>query len=124
MKPLKDKVVLITGGSSGIGRACAEVFGRSGAKVVITGRDLPKLKRASISLIGIDHLIIQADAAIEEDNKKMVEQTLEHFGRIDVLINNAGMSMRAMFEDLDLHVFKKVMDINFYGTVYATKFCL
>jgi short-subunit dehydrogenase len=121
---VKDKVVIITGGSSGIGKACAKVFGSEGAKIVITGRDLSKLKSASGELQGIDHIVIQADAAEEEDNIKMVQQTIAHYGRIDILINNAGMSMRAMFEDLDLNVFKKIMDINFYGTVFATKYCL
>jgi NAD(P)-dependent dehydrogenase (short-subunit alcohol dehydrogenase family) len=54
----------------------------------------------------------------------MVEETLRAFGRIDILINNAGISMRALFEDVDLDVIRKVMDINFYGTLYATKYCL
>lgn len=121
---MKDKVVIITGGSSGIGRACAEIFGKAGAKIVITGRDLVKLQSTAAALQGIDHLIIQADAAVEEDNIKMVTKTLEHYGKIDVLINNAGISMRALFEEIDLSVFKKVMDINFYGTIYATKYCL
>ncbi|MDQ3535116.1 MAG: SDR family NAD(P)-dependent oxidoreductase, partial [Bacteroidota bacterium] len=90
---MKDKVVIITGGSSGIGKACAKVFGSEGAKIVITGRDLSKLKSASGELQGIDHIVIQADAAEEEDNIKMVQQTIAHYGRIDILINNAGMSM-------------------------------
>jgi short-subunit dehydrogenase len=61
---------------------------------------------------------------VEDDNRKMVEETIRKYGRIDVLINNAGISMRALFEDVDLDVIRKVMDINFYGTLYATKYCL
>ena len=74
--------------------------------------------------MNIDTLAIKADVSIEEDNKKLVDETLDKFGRIDVLINNAGISMRALFNDLDLKVLKQVMDINFWGTVYATKHCL
>lgn len=123
---MKDKVVIITGASSGIGKACAEEFGRAGAKIVITGRNESNLNKVSLALTaqGIDNLPIVADASNEEDNKKMVDQTIQKYGKIDVLINNAGISMRALFNDMDLSVFKQVMDINLYGTVYATKYCL
>jgi short-subunit dehydrogenase len=74
--------------------------------------------------MGIDNLPVIADVSVESDNERVVNQTLEHFGKIDVLINNAGITMRAMFEEVDLSVIRKVMDINFYGTVYATKYAL
>lgn len=123
---MKDKVVIITGGSSGIGKACAEVFGSNGAKVVITGRNRVNLDETTLMLEskGIPVLAIQADSAKEEDNEMLVNETVKVYGRIDVLINNAGISMRALFADADLSVLKKVMDINFYGTVYATKYAL
>jgi short-subunit dehydrogenase len=121
---LKDKVVIITGGSSGIGKACAKKFAESGAKVIITGRDQNKLDQASHDLKISELLTIQADSSLEMDNQRIVEKTMECFGRIDILINNAGISMRALFQDLQLDVFRKVMDINFYGSVYATKYCL
>lgn len=123
---MKDKVVIVTGGSSGIGEACALAFGKAGAKIVITGRNTAKLEAVSHKLTGagIEHLILVADVSIEEDNRDLVNQAIQCFGKIDVLINNAGISMRALFEDLEMKVFKKVMDINFYGTVYATKYCL
>ncbi|HSF52775.1 MAG TPA: SDR family oxidoreductase [Algoriphagus sp.] len=122
----KDKVVIVTGATSGIGEACANIFGRQGAKIVITGRDEKKLELSSNRLQdqGIDVLAILADASSEADNQRIAERTLSHFGRIDILINNAGISMRALFQDLDLAVFRKVMETNFWGTVYATKFCL
>lgn len=122
----KDKVVIITGATSGIGEACALIFGKEGAKVVITGRNQAKLDRSSRRLAeeGIEFLAILADAGAEEDNQRMAEETLRIFGRIDILINNAGISMRALFQDLDLDVFKKVIDTNFWGTIYATKYCL
>ncbi|MCZ6898674.1 MAG: SDR family oxidoreductase [Bacteroidetes bacterium] len=123
---MQDKVVIITGGSSGIGQACAEVFGQAGAKIVITGRKKENLEETSRELkaAGIDNLALVADSSIEADNKMMVERTLEKYDKIDVLIANAGISMRALFEELDLEVFKKIMDINLYGTLYATKYCL
>lgn len=123
---LKDKVVIVTGATSGIGEACAFAFGKEGAKVAITGRNAGKLANSvkSLEKEGISVLGILADAASEADNKRMAEKTISHFGRIDILINNAGISMRALFEELDLEVFHKVMDTNFWGTVYASKFCL
>ena len=123
---IKDKVVIITGATSGIGEACAQVFGRAGAKIVITGRNQDKLNKTQEKLNSenIEVLPVLADAASEADSKKLAEETISRFGKIDVLVNNAGISMRALFEDLDLEVFKKVMDTNFYGTVYATKYCL
>jgi short-subunit dehydrogenase len=122
----KDNVVLITGGTSGIGEACAATFGAEGAKLVITGRNALKLEESASRLRAkqIPVLAILADAGSEADNKRMTEETLAHYGKIDILVNNAGISMRALFQDLDLDVFRKVMDTNFWGTVYATKYCL
>lgn len=121
-----NKVVIITGGTSGIGQALAEVLGKAGARIVITGRNQEALKTTAEALKAqsIEVLAIKADVSKEEDNKMMAETTFNRFGRIDVLINNAGISMRALFEEVDLAVIKQVMDINFYGAVYATKHCL
>ncbi len=123
---MKDKVVIITGGSSGIGRALALEFGARGSKVVITGRNTERLDEVAKALdsINADNLCLQLDVSIEADNQNLVKQTLDRFGRIDILINNAGISMRALFEEIELDVFKSVMDINFNGTLYATKYCL
>ncbi len=123
---MKNKVVIITGGSSGIGKALADAFGMAGAKIVITGRRIEALEKTQkeLEIKGIEVLSIQADASKIEDNERMAQTTIRHFGRIDILINNAGISMRALFEDLELNVIKKVMDINFYGALYATKACI
>src|SRR5579859_3931398 len=123
---MKDKVVVITGGSSGIGRALAEVFGKNGSRILITGRNKTDLDNTVSELAskGISIRGFVADASLMDDNKKMAQEAIGHFGRIDVLVNNAGISMRALFEDLDLNVVKKVMDINFYGALYATQCCL
>jgi len=123
---MKDKVVIITGATSGIGKGCAEVFGEAGAKIVFTGRSVERMAEVKqlLSAKGIDHHGFIMDVSNEEENKKLVEETISRYGKIDILINNAGISMRALFEETDLEVFKKVMDINFYGTVYATKYAL
>lgn len=123
---MKDKVVVITGGSSGIGKALAEEFGSRGSKIVITGRNEATLNEALESLKSqhITAMAIQGDVSKEADNKLMAEKTIEAFGTIDILINNAGISMRAPFKDVDLDVIRKVMDINYWGSIYATKYCL
>jgi len=126
LRIMKDKVVIITGGSSGIGKALAESFSKNGSRVLITGRSKDDLLVAQQSLKtkGLEVAIFQADVSLESDNRLMVEEALRLFGQIDVLINNAGISMRALFEEFDLEAFKKVMGINFYGAVYATKHAL
>lgn len=123
---MKNKVVIITGGSSGIGKALAEVFGKNGSKVVITGRNSANLEEASKELTakGIDNLTFAGDVSVEKENELLVKAVIEKYGNIDILINNAGMSMRALFADADLGVIKKLMDVNFYGTVFATKYAL
>ncbi|MBL7848136.1 MAG: SDR family oxidoreductase [Cyclobacteriaceae bacterium] len=123
---MKDKVVIITGGSSGIGKALAEVFGRNGSRILITGRNTSDLEAAvqELRANGIDIHGFSADVSREDDNRRMAEEAKRLFGRIDILINNAGVTMRALFEDVDLEVIRRVMDINFYGVLYATKYCL
>ncbi len=123
---MKGKAVIITGGSSGIGKALAEVFGKNGSRILITGRNQSDLSAAVDELggKGIDIHAFPSDVSREDDNRKMAEEAVRLFGRIDVLINNAGVTMRALFEDVDLDVIRKVMDINFFGVIYATKFCL
>lgn len=123
---MKDKVVVITGGSSGIGKACAEVFGRAGAKIVITGRKEKPLQEV-VKALNDSNIVcmgIIANADSEEDNANVIADTIRNFGKIDVLINNAGISMRALFEECELSVIRQVMETNFFGMVYATKFAL
>lgn len=124
----KDKVIIVTGASSGIGLASATRFVSLGAKVVLAARSIDKLeeiaKRFNIQHSTTKALCVKTDVTKEEDCKNLVEQAVKHFGRIDVLVNNAGISMRATFKDLDLKVMKVLMDTNFWGTVYCTKYAL
>lgn len=123
---MKDKVVIITGGTSGIGKALAEAFGAKGSKVVITGRNANALSAVVRELSAKNIRIhgVNADVTQEADNRRMADEAIKVFGGIDVLINNAGISMRALFQDVDPEVIRKVMDINFFGAVLATKYCL
>lgn len=123
---MQGKVVLITGGSSGIGRALAEVFGREGASVSIMARNSDRLQElgAMLESAGVPAYLSIGDVSKEEDCKRFVEESHRRFGRIDVLINNAGLSMRALFERTDLSVLRQLMDVNFWGTVYCTKYAI
>jgi short-subunit dehydrogenase len=123
---MKDKVVIVTGASSGIGRALAQEFGSHGCKVLITGRNRVQVETTVSELrsSGIQIEGFVGDVSVEQDDIDMARTAIDKFGTIDVLINNAGISMRALFEDVDLEVIRKVMDVNFYGALYATKYCL
>ena len=127
MFDFKNKVVIVTGASSGIGKACAMEFAKQGCRVVITGRDEKNLTDAANEIkskLNAEVLAIAGDVSKEDDCKKIISETMNRFGRIDVLINNAGISMRALFNETELSVIKKLMDINFWGAVYCTKFAL
>ena len=120
------KVVVITGASGGIGAALAEEFASKNFNVVIAARDIQKLEviRKKLLQSGSEVLSVICDVSIEGDCKKLMEEAIHGFGKIDVLICNAGISMRALFNDVELDVLKKVMDVNFWGTVYCSKYAL
>jgi short-subunit dehydrogenase len=124
---LNDKVVIITGASSGIGKALAIEFAKRGADLVVAARNYVALCELTDSLIKeykIKAVAVQCDVTVEEDCDHLIKQAILTFGRLDVLVNNAGQSMRALFKDVDISVLKKLMDINFWGTVYCTKYAL
>jgi short-subunit dehydrogenase len=127
MKNIDAKVVLITGASSGIGKALAYEFAREGANVILAARQyalICEIAQDIQSKYPIKAVAIACDVSNEEYCKSLIEQSLQIFGRIDVLVNNAGISMRALFLEVDLNVLKKLMDVNFWGTVYCTKYAL
>jgi short-subunit dehydrogenase len=124
---LKNKVVIITGASSGIGKSCAEEFARRGANLILGARQYVTLCEITSDLeqrYGIKAVAVQCDVSKEEECEHLVKQAVLTFQKVDILINNAGLSMRALFNDLDLIVLKNLMDVNFWGTVYCTKYAL
>jgi len=122
---MQKKVVVITGASSGIGKALAEKYASGGWNVVIAARRIELLEdisRKFKSTTGV--LAVKTDVTREPDCKNLIDKAIEKFGHIDVLINNAGISMRALFKDADMEVMHRLMDVNYWGTVYCTKYAL
>ncbi len=119
-----NKVVAVTGGSEGIGKALIEGLLSQGAKVATCGRNHDKLYQLQMIYPGAPLHTVACDVSSEQDCKRFIDSTIKTFGGIDILINNAGISMRALVKDVDVEVMRKVMDVNFYGAVYCTSFAL
>lgn len=113
------KTAIITGGSDGIGRELCLEYGRQGYAISFTGRSKDKLNQTSelLKKEGINHQSYQLDAAKDQDNEQLVKETLDIYGNIDVIICNAGISMRVLFKDLSMESFDKVVKVNFLGAV-------
>lgn len=120
----KNKVIAITGGSDGIGKALVDKLLTLGAKVATCGRNQDKLYDLQVRHSGFPLHTVVADVSDYNDCRKFIESTMKVFGNIDILINNAGISMRSLLKDADVDVIKRVMDVNFYGSVYCTKLAL
>ncbi len=120
------KTALITGAGSGIGQALALHFARMGYDLGIMGRNSAPLEAVAseVGAHGAKVLVHTGDVASEADCKAFVDDCMTGLGRIDVLICNAGISMRAVFADTDLAVLHKLMDTNFWGTVNCVKYAL
>ncbi len=120
----RDKVVAITGGSEGIGKALIDALIPLGAKIATCGRNQDKLYNLQVQYSSHMLHAMVADVSQYSECENFINSTIETFGGIDILINNAGISMRALLSDLEIDVIKRVMDINFFGTVYCTKLAL
>ena len=120
MKQLENKVAIVTGGASGIGKAIVELFVKEGAKVVVSDLN-DKLGNELINNLGEGNVIfIKADSASPEDNKKIVEAAIENFGALHIAVNNAGIGGdAAAVADLSIEGWKKVIDINLNGVFYG-----
>lgn len=119
---LDNKVVAITGASSGIGKALTLDALQRGAKVAVCARSMAKLQGIYGDRENL--LLVAADVSKKEDCERFIAAATERFGGVDVLINNAGNSMRALFADADVKVLEELMAVNFWGTVYTTKAAL
>ena len=126
MPDLNQKVVVITGASSGIGEALAFQAASRGAKLMLAARSIDKLEAISKTLKkhNAEVHVCQVDVSVQSDCERLINETIKAFGRIDVLINNAGISMRALFVDADPGVLQRLMEVNFWGAVYCTKFAI
>lgn len=126
MKTLENKTIVITGASSGIGEAMARVYAAQGARVVLGARSADRLARlaAEIHAAGGQAAWCAVDVTVPEQCKALIDMAVTTFGGIDVLICNAGISMRASFDEVDLSVLHRLMDVNFWGTVNCCKYAL
>ncbi len=125
-RDFRDKIVLVTGAAGGLGLAFAQRFGRAGAKVAMLDLKKEAVTRAAGQLRarGIETLAVACDVSDAQEVVRAMEDVMTHFGGVDVLINNAGISARAAFAQTRLAVFHQVMAVNFFGPLYGTKAAL
>jgi len=123
---MRHQVVIITGASSGIGQACALEYAKKGSIVILAARNEAKLGELSIAIteLGARSLIVPIDVTIAEDRKRLIDVAIEQFGRIDVLLNNAGISQRALAKDTILDVERQLMEVNYFGVIALTRLAL
>jgi short-subunit dehydrogenase len=116
---IKDKVIIVTGASAGIGRATAVLLAREGAKVVLAARSKDLIEKLSRELN--ESLAVQTDMTKEKDIDNLIAETIKHYGRIDILINNAGQGMYGAIENIDIENYKKIFELNVVGPLLAMK---
>jgi short-subunit dehydrogenase len=124
MSFFKDKVVVITGGSEGIGKAMIEMLIPLGAKIATCARNYDKLYALQLQYSNVMLHIQTCDVSVEQDCKRFIESTIKTFGGIDILINNAGINIRGFFMDTGIDAVQRIMQTNFFGVVYCTRYAL
>ncbi len=124
MKNLKDRVVMVTGASSGIGRTCAIAFAEQGCDLVICARREKELNEVAeeIKSKGRDVLAMTVDVAIEDEVKKLAEAAFKKFGKVDIVMSNAGIAMPGPTHELEKADWEKVMNVNFYGCIHVVRY--
>lgn len=124
---MQGKTIIVTGASEGIGQELALQLAQVGANVVIAARSEEKLQavRAACEAAGGQALAVATDVSQAGDCERLIQRTIEHFGRLDGLVNNAGISMTARFDEVtDLALFERLMAVNYLGAVYCTHHAL
>lgn len=124
---LKGKVALITGGSKGIGFQTALTLAEEGALVAICARNVDELRKAAAMITeqtGTEAFYIRADVSIQEDCEAAVAKTVEHFGRLDILINNAGTSAARPFGEVDTSLWNQDLDLKLFGAIHCSRAAL
>jgi short-subunit dehydrogenase len=119
---IKDKVVIVTGASDGIGKAVAEKLAHAGAKVVLAARSDDKIAAMAHVLPG--SVAVHTDMTSHSDIQNLIDRTMEIDGRIDILINNAGQGMFGPVETVDMDKYKHMMNLNVFGPVYAMQLAI
>ncbi len=123
MKQLQGKIVWITGATSGIGEALVHAFAKEGARIILSARREEELKRVAkeASLSDENYLILPLDLAKNDDYSGEVKKVLDRFEKVDILVNNGGVSQRSLAKDTPVTVDKQIMEVNFFGTIALTK---
>ncbi len=118
---IRNKVVIVTGASAGIGRATAQLLAASGAKVVLAARSTDALARLAEELReqGLTAVVLPADMRKKEDVERLVEEAYRRYSRIDVLINNAGQAAAGTVADVNAEDYRQIIDLNIFGPLYA-----
>jgi short-subunit dehydrogenase len=129
MKPdvFRGQVVIVTGASAGIGKSLALLLAGQGANMVLAARRAERLEEvaAECRALGAEALVVPTDVTDEAQCKALIDQAIAKYGRLDMLINNAGLAASALFDEFpNLGLFKHTMDVNFYGAVYCTYYAL
>jgi short-subunit dehydrogenase len=123
--PFKDKTIIITGASDGIGAALAIALAREGAKLVLAARNVSALEKVAAQCAPAQVLVQRTDVGVQADCKALIEAAQAKFGGIDILVNNAGVSGHAMFDDVtDFTWYEDMMRVNFFGTLWCTHYAL
>ena len=126
MKRVKNKVAIVTGGASGLGKSSAKLLAREGAKIVVSDIDEEGGKKVvqQIKEDGGEAIFIKQDVAKEDEWKNVIETTLETYGKLHILANSAGIGLGGTVEDVTLEDWKNLIDINLNGTFLGTKYCI
>ena len=121
MTYFKNKTIWITGASEGIGKALALQLAAKGAKIILTARNIEKLTAVQNALEGEGHIVLPMDLLKTDEIPAIVEQTLEKVPKVDMLINNAGISQRSLVKDTSLEVDRKIMELDYFAVIILTK---
>jgi NAD(P)-dependent dehydrogenase (short-subunit alcohol dehydrogenase family) len=125
-RKLAESVVVITGASSGIGRAAAEAFANEGSTVVLAARREAALRDVAhhCEAMGARALVVPTDVTDEQAVNHLAQQALENFGRIDVWVNNAAVTLFARFEEAPSDVYRRVIETNLFGYIYGARYAI
>jgi len=123
---LKNKIAVVTGAASGIGAAISKTFAAKGARLGLLDIDETAIKAAAADMVadGMEAIGIYCDVAREAECEAAINAIVAHYGAIDILVNNAGITQRSAFVDTRIGVYRRIMDVNFFGSLHCTKYAI